>query len=121
MQKQVHSIRELSELNGKLVAACPDIDYGWLYLRPLERFKNICLEENNFDYESVVIIPDYLLPDLLWWEEKVRLGSSRIRRVDFSKVIFMDASNSGCGATDRQSSIHGFWDENHARWHINFK
>ncbi|XP_057332052.1 uncharacterized protein LOC130671926 [Microplitis mediator] len=121
ISKRINWIRDLSELLGKLVAACPGIDYGWLYLRPLEGFKSISLVRNNFDYDVNVTIPEYLLQDLHWWIEKLKVGSSKIKKVELGKTIFTDASDTGSGATDGINNIHGFWMGDQEHWHINYK
>ncbi|CAD6233492.1 GSCOCG00007221001-RA-CDS, partial [Cotesia congregata] len=68
-----------------------------------------------------VTIPRRLFSDLHWWEEKVRLGCSKIKRGEYVKTIFTDASDSGWGATDGTNNIYGFWNEIQTTWHINYK
>lgn len=119
--KKTCSIVEFSHLTGKLVAACPAIDYGWLYTKILEREKQIALIKNDYDYDSRMSVPASILPDLKWWKNNLKYGVSFIKTGDFEVTIFTDASSSGWGATDKTTNFHGFWNPVQKSWHINYK
>ena len=116
-----HTLRDFSQLIGKLVAACPGIDYGWLYLKQLERYKDLSLTHNGFNYEEKITLPIELISDLFWWKNSIEKGKSSFKDGDFQKIIFTDASDSGWGATDDINNTHGCWEQYQKRWHINYK
>lgn len=99
-QKENFSILEFSQLTGKLVAACPALDYSWLYTKIIEREKLLALSKNNNNYNSMMKMPFTVIPDLLWWKNRVKDGKSFIKTGDFKLTIFTDAFNSDWGATD---------------------
>lgn len=108
--KNVTTIREFSQLIGRLIAACPGIDYGWLYTKLMEHEKTKALFQNGMNFEEKMMVPRSIMADLDWWLAKIQTGKCQIRETGFQKIIFTDASNSGWGATDSTDSIHGVWD-----------
>lgn len=114
-------ILELSSIIGKLIAACPAVDYGWLYTKRLEAFKQTCLIANNYNFSSKVLIPQYSLEDLSWWDKNVQNSVGTIKSTKFGFTIFTDASNTGWGAKSGDCKIYGFWDEIQKSYHINYK
>lgn len=115
------SIREFSELIGKLVAACLAMEYGWLYTKKMEREKSLALLANNLNYSSKMKIPRSIGPDLCWWKENLKKGFSTIKSGDFQLTIFTDASDTGWGAVNGNKKIYGFWSASQIGWHINYK
>ena len=91
-------IRELAQLIGTLVAACPAISYGWLYTKKLERAKYLALQESDKNFKASMSLSPELKEDLQWWIHKVEASVNPIRKHTYSKVIFSDASRSGWGA-----------------------
>lgn len=70
--KQSCLISEFAMLIGKLIAACPAVDYGWLYTKKLEREKLLALLFNDGDYRQRMPISRLILSDLDWWKSKLR-------------------------------------------------
>lgn len=115
-------IVKFAHLIGKLVAACPAIEYGGLYIKYLEREKIRALSIAGGNYKRKMIIPRSIFSDLDWW--RVSLSSTvfrTIKRDSFDLVIFSDASDTGWGATDGKRKIYGFWNEKQKSLHINYK
>ena len=50
------SIREVASVVGSLVAACPGLDYGMIYVKPLEIEKNKALKESKGNFEAFMLI-----------------------------------------------------------------
>jgi hypothetical protein len=114
------TIRELSQLIGILVAACPAVKYGWLYTKTLERQKYLALKKFN-NFETKIKLPNLILPDLLWWNQNI-LSSSNPMRPDseFGLEIFTDASRTGWGAYCNSKTVHGGWKTLELSFHINY-
>lgn len=108
LKKVTCTIAEFATLIGKLISACPAVEYGIMYTRQLETIKINALVLNNFDYNKKMIIPNPVIPDLKWWLKNLPLTSNKIKTFDFKVEICTDASNTGWGATDDFESIYGF-------------
>lgn len=113
-------IREFAKLLGTFASACWAVDYGWLYYKPLEREKYLALllSKNNFDVYMVV--PKKLDSIFEWWKSHIPDSSIPIRRQEFVREIFSDASLTGWGAYCNQMSAHGFWGVVEREHHINY-
>ena len=118
--KEACSIREFARLVGCIVAACPAIQYGWIYSKGLERIKYLELLKNNLNYSATMSIPQSLSADLDWWEEKILLSSNKIRQNRFVLEIFSDASGSGWGIACNGEVTFGPWNTEELKNHINF-
>ena len=112
-------IRELAEVIGVLVAACPAVKYGWLYYKELEKIKYLAMLKYKKDMERVTQLSDAAHSDLKWWEKRILKSSCNIRSFSFKREIFSDASTSGWGAVCAGEKAHGFWDREERKMHIN--
>ena len=117
---RICSIRDFAQLIGKLIAACPAIEYGYLYTKVLEREKSIALILNDHNYDSKMAIPDYAIPDLDWWGSKIRSSIKQIDSGFFNVTIYTDASTSGWGAVRGYKKAYGFWNNSLKKNHINY-
>lgn len=79
---------EWAQLIGKLVAACPGMDYSFLYTKRLERKKLLAVILNNHDYAGEMVIPKYILSDLDWWRYNFNHTVCKIKSRSFKTVIF---------------------------------
>lgn len=106
---RICSIRDFAQLIGKLIAACPAIEYGYLYTKVLERGKSIALILNNHNYDSKMTIPDYAIPGLDWWGSKITSSVKQIDSGFFNVTIYTAASISGWGAVrgDKKPMVSG--------------
>ena len=120
LKKQRVRIRELAQLIGTLISLCPATKYGWVYTKELERHKYLALHLANDDYDSHTHIPDIALEDLRWWHVNIINAYCPIRRLNFKKTIFTDASSTGWGAVCGEQRAHGQWSLDERTKHINY-
>ncbi|XP_018359011.1 PREDICTED: uncharacterized protein LOC108758512 [Trachymyrmex cornetzi] len=113
-------IREFANLIGTLVAACHGVNYGWVYLKTLEREKILALIYNQNDYDQKMEISEQVRTDLNWWKRNIQQSVSNIRSPNFDWTIYTDASMTGWGAVLGSKKIHGFWNKTEREQHINF-
>lgn len=112
-------IREFAKLIGTLIAACPVVEYSWVYTKVLEREKILALNKSG-SYNGIMRIPESVKPDLLWWLRVIQSGFSKLKSFKFAREIFSDASLSGWGAYCDGEKAHGFWNVTDSCKHINF-
>lgn len=113
------TIRRLAEVIGTLVSACPGVQYGWMYLKNLERGKFLALTYSFGNYEASVQISDIMKTDLLWWNKNIQSVRNSIKNNIFSREIFTDASSTGWGAFCNGEKARGWWTEHEKYKHIN--
>lgn len=118
--RKVCSIKEFASLVGRIVAACPAIQYGWSYTKSLERVKYLNLLKNGQDYSAKMIIPQSLSADLDWWEKSIMISNNKIRSHKFRLEIFSDASSSGWGVACNGEVVFGSWSKEELVHHINY-
>lgn len=94
LNKRVCTVQELAELIGKLISACPAVEYGLLYTRFLERTKILALEQSEGDFGAKTNLSHDAKTELYWWLTKVDSYNS-IKDSLFAKTIFTDASKTG--------------------------
>lgn len=112
-------IRLFARLVGLLVSACNAVDYGWAYTKQLERCKFLNLKENN-NFDSYMNIPDYIIPDLLWWLNNIDNSIKTIKNDNYCIEIFSDASTTGWGAACNGEATGGQWSTIEKTNHINY-
>lgn len=108
ISKKRCSIKDLAQLIGSLVAACPAIEYGLLYTELLEKEKLFSLIINDYDYNKSIIIPKHLITELDWWKNSLKNSVNPIKSGNFKVVIYTDASLTGWGAVNDDRRIHDF-------------
>ena len=104
-QKAIHalynqdtaSIRSVAQTVGTLIAACPAVNYGWLYTKRLEREKFLALTENNDDFDKKMRVSRSMKSDLEWWLKNIGTAKNQIK----------DASLTGWGAYCGGKKAHG--------------
>lgn len=118
--KPTCKIRELAQLIGILIAACPGVEYGFLYTKNLERNKYLALiqAKSNFD-KRMEISPDSL-SDIKWWIKSIMFTSNPIRTLNYKIEIFTDSSLTGWGAVSKGKKVHGWWNYDQQKLHINY-
>lgn len=80
MNKRHCKIKEFASLIGQLVAVCPAVKYGWLYIKHFEREKWVALSRVNDNYNRNMLIPDYLKRDFLWLINSLQSNLTRHKR-----------------------------------------
>ena len=113
-------IRLFAKFIGILVAACPAVEYGWLYTKSFERHKFLALLANNGKYEATMVLPQSLNEDLLWWERNISSASNSLEQGSFAVEIFTDASLTGWGVYCNKEKTHGYWSAADRSHHINY-
>lgn len=113
-------IRELAEFVGTLVAACPAVKYGLLYTKNLERRKYLALAENKENYDKRMTLDSSALSDIHWWIKNTPSASNSIGIKHFDIEIFSDASLSGWGVVCNGENVHGWWNTENSKHHINY-
>lgn len=113
------SIRDFARYVGTLTAACPGVQYGWAHTKAFERVKYLALL-NNPCYEKIITLPNYILNDLVWWENNIQKSVNPIRSSKYTLEIFTDASKTGWGASCSNEKIGGFWTNDEKLHHINY-
>lgn len=113
------TIREFAQLIGVLTAACPAVQYGWLYTKILEREKYSLLL--RFDtYETKVSLSDKILDDIIWWSNNISRSSNQMRVLNYHKTLYTDASTTGWGAVCDKEKVNGHWKDSERGYHINY-
>jgi hypothetical protein len=112
-------IRELAQLTGLLVSACPAIDYGFLHTKEFERQKFIHLNKYNDDYESVMPLSHKLVPEFQWWLSHIDTSFSTIKCNNYVIEIFSDSCLKGWGASCGNERAAGLWNDTERQQHIN--
>lgn len=120
LKKERCKIVEFASLLGKLVAACPAVDYGYVYTKILERDKTLALEAEGDNYDRYMNISEAAKEDFSWWLETLPTASSPLSRGRFSITIHTDASTSGWGASSGEERVFGTWNEEQREKHINY-
>ena len=103
---------------GTLVAACPAVDYGWLYTKRLERGKFLALVNSNGDFDQRMDLNKEMRSDVKWWQENIKTAKKPIRDDRYCLEIFTDASLTGWGGFCAGEKVHGWWESSNSD-HIN--
>lgn len=113
-------IRDFARLLGTFASACWAIEYGWVYYKPLEREKYLALLLNKDNFDAYMSVSIKLDKTFSWWKAHIGSANAPIRRQQFVREIFSDASLSGWGAACKKKSAHGFWKLSERTHHINY-
>nr|CAI5831741.1 unnamed protein product [Callosobruchus analis] len=72
------TIKKLSSVIGKLVAACPAVTYGWAHIKYLERAKYILLMKYS-KYSTSVTLPQDITKDIEWWIKNIHKSIKKLK------------------------------------------
>ena len=92
------TIRNFAHLIGKLVAACPAVEYAWLYIKTLEKEKIFQLVINNYNFDKRMYLPEVVLNDLRWWKKKLPNSVHYIKDDNYNKTIYIQTHPRLAGA-----------------------
>ena len=98
LAKSEHSILEMSQVIGLLVASLPAAQYGQLHYRHLEIDKNIALKLAKGNYLDTMWLSPAAKADLAWWLDNVLQSKNPISHGSIDIEITCDASKKGWGA-----------------------
>ncbi|XP_074112221.1 uncharacterized protein LOC141535943 [Cotesia typhae] len=113
-------IREFAEFLGILTSSCPAVAYSFIHCKQIERQKFLALKINGGNYKGKIRIDESMKKDLIWWKTHAAIGSHPIRKYQFKKEIFSDASLTGWGCFCEGKKSFGFWSNEEKRKHINY-
>lgn len=119
IQKKSTTIRLVAQTIGILIAACPAVNYGWLYTKRLERDKFLALKVHDGNFDKRMMISDNMRLDLKWWIKNINSARNPIRDNKYCLEIFTDASLTGWGTYCRGEKTHGWWKNTEKKDHIN--
>ena len=117
--KKTHTIRELAEIIGKLVAVFPGCLYGPLHYRQIEGEKISALKAAKGDYNAKITISSATKLELKWWIMNITLAKRPISIPKHEILIKSDASLMGWGAVHDNQSTGGRWSDTEKEQHIN--
>jgi hypothetical protein len=115
------TIRQFSQLIGKLVAAEPGVEYAPLFYKPLEKVKESALRAHKGKFESFLTIPKQCEPIIRWWIDNLPNSSKKVSHGKPDLILFSDASGSGWGGYNETENLRlsGVWDSLEQTLHIN--
>lgn len=119
LPKQKIKIKLFSQLIGHLISVCTAVEYGWLYVKLLEREKFLSLGKSGGNYNKNMYISPQIKKELTWWLDNVNQSKTHITQPDYKITIYSDASRSGWGACCDQKEARGFWHQKEWGDHIN--
>lgn len=117
--KNTCCIRELAQQVGTLTSSCPAVEYGWLHMKAFERCRYLALLASCGNYDSKMIIRNYLKLEFEWWINTIPKVVNPIRSGNYELEIFSDASLTGWGAYCGSELTFGHWTEWEKCHHIN--
>lgn len=115
------TIRIFAKLIGKLVAAVPGVEYAQLFIKPLEKIKDIQLTKHKGNFNSFMTVPSSIHQSLTWWVDNIHDSYKNISHKPPEIVIYSDASKSGWGGYDKTNNrkTEGIWSSEEKELHIN--
>lgn len=113
------TIQVLAGLIGILLAACPTIMYGPVYVKQLEYEKNKALEHHNKDFSRSIVLSQSAKEDINWWICNLPQAKNSMSKDKYDTVITTDASLSGWGGESKGKTTKGSWSQNEKGLHIN--
>lgn len=119
LKKSILSIREFSELIGKMVASEFGVPYAKLFHKRLHIAKNEQLRKHRGDYDAKFSIDEKCKDDLKWWVDNIENSKRQVCVENPSIVICSDASLIGWGGVYDNNSTGGRWSEDEGSYHIN--
>ena len=110
INKRSVTVRHLAHLIGLLSSTAPAVSVAPLHYRGLQRLRQRALQNSQGNYDHKILVDQEAEADLLWWVEHVRGSNSHpVVHPSADMVLTKDASKSGWGATDQESSTEGMW------------
>ena len=119
LQSTEITIRELSQVIGKIVASFLGVMHGPLYYRNLERDKTVTLMYNKGNFEAKLGLSEEAKSELHWWINHIEKAYNVIAHGKPNLTITTDTSKTGWGAVCGHISTGGHWSHMEAHNHIN--
>lgn len=119
-EKPTCKIRDLAKFIGILVAACPALEYGFLYTKSLDRNKFLALSKTKSNFEKQTELDVNNLLEIDWWIKNAMSAYYPIKTLNYQLEIFTDSFLTGWGAVSNGKKIHGWWNTEQQKYHINY-
>ena len=115
------TIRNFAKLIGKLNAAEPGVQHATLFIKPMEKIKEVELRRHCGNFDSYMNIPRVIDDILNWWIDNIGSSFKHVTQNPPHITIYTDASLQMYGAYDEtnDSRTQGFWSTEEQRLHIN--
>jgi len=114
------SIRDISELVGKMIASEPGVPYAKLFHKRLEIMKNEQLRKNRGNFDAIIPVNDHCLSDIQWWIDNIEISKRFVVVATPSVIIKSDASLTAWGGVFYDKTTGGHWSESEKNYHINY-
>jgi len=119
LQQHRVTIRQLSQLLGRMTAAAPAVLSAPLRYRQLQQLRIRAFRRFE-SFDTLVTLDQGAIQDLQWWKDHLAMGNGRnINQPTPDLVIESDASLMGWGAVCRGVRTGGLWSAQEQRQHIN--
>ena len=109
LREDVVTIRFLSKLIGKLVAAFPAVTLGPFYYRALKTDKAKALQQSSGNCDALVRLSNEVKKELCWWITNIMSIFQHIHVPEPEITIYTDSSTLGWGVTDGYNPSGGRW------------
>ncbi|CAG2245642.1 unnamed protein product [Mytilus edulis] len=124
VKKWETTIREFSQLIGKLVASEPAVQYANFYVKPLEQKKDKALKINRGNYDAIMYLDCEIHKHLIWWINNIEKSSKPILTIEPSMILQSDSSKTGWGGLIKHPKLAmaktgGHWSYHEQDKHIN--
>ena len=120
LKKETFTIRNLSEIIGKLIALRPGNKFTLLYVKNLEIYRNKQLKFHKGNYEKSITLNHASKQDLIWWTQNIDNHPKPISPPKFNVCLQTDASKLiGWGAHFLNNRTGGLWSKKEKEYHIN--
>lgn len=115
------TIRQLSQLIGKLVACSPAVPHAALFHKRLEIFKTHMLKLKKGNYDSEIRLSAQCLEDIHWWINHVSHSKKPIYQSAPDLTVSSDSSLTGWGSYVAEiGATGGQWSTVESENHINY-
>ena len=119
-RKQNLKIREIASFIGTLTSTFPANEYVPLHYRAILKSKGDFLKLNKGNYNARIKLAVNALQELRWWGNKIFNIFIHIRNVKISRVIYIDTSLEGWGASHGNIATGGARLPDEKKNHMNF-
>ena len=117
-----HTIQQLAQFVGKLVATELGFTHAPLYYKEIEIYKNRMISQHKGNYNSIISLPEDVKSLIAWWQAHVRDAKRFVHVSSPEHFIASDASNLGWGGIiDDVHTTRGQWSAEEVESHINIR
>ena len=89
------TVQELDEAIGTIVSNFPEVEFGPLFYRGLERDKNCALKQSKGNFSSKLQLSSAAIAELNWWCENIESVTNHVTHGNPDIIITTDASTLG--------------------------